>query len=275
MRLAENARVHWEVTPNMPATFKELFANDCHIDSIPTDAEIYRSWRLAVLPEDEPNVPEGFTTVGAGTHPFVRGIGKVWWTLTGKPSDRYRYMVFPKQHSKQSSRADSRNIDLEYERIPVPMRRVYAPFFERIVVRPEIMQRVDDWAATNIDGSVIGVQVRTWRDYERRYRKYYIPAAKRLRRLMDDVDEDARFFVVSDSDDIAPSLATTYGEARVIHFPRGTARADSWQSADGITEDLIDMLLLARTRRLFASYLSTFSEAAWWLGGANAAVWAF
>lgn len=275
MRLAEDAQVHWEVTPNMPATFEELFTNECSIDSIPTDAETYSSWRLAVLPEDEPYVPEGFTTVGAGTHPFVRGIGKLWWSLRGRPSDRYRYMVFPKQHSRRSSRVDSRNIDQEYERIPVPIRRAYAPFFERIVVRPEIMQRVDDWATTNIDSTVIGVQVRTWRDYERRHRKYYIPAAKRLRGLMENVDDNARFFVVSDSDDIATSLATAFGEARVIHFPRTTARADSWQSADGITEDLIDMLLLARTQRLFASYLSTFSEAAWWLGGANAAVWAF
>ena len=259
----------------MPATFEELFTNQCHVDSIPTDAETYSSWRLAVLPEDEPFIPEGFTTVGAGTHPFVRGIGKLWWSMKGKPSDRYRYMVFPKQHSRRSSRVDSRNIDQEYERIPVPIRRAYAPFFEQIVVRPEILQRVDDWAATNIDDTVIGVQVRTWRDYQRRYRKYYIPAAKRLRRLMENVDDNARFFVVSDSDDIAPSLATEFGEARVIHFPRTTARADSWRSVDGITEDLIDMLLLARTQRLFASYLSTFSETAWWLGGATAAVWAF
>jgi hypothetical protein len=42
-----------------------------------------------------------------------------------------------------------------------------------------------------------------------------------------------------------------------------------------MTDDLIDMLLLARTRELFASYLSTFSEAAWWLGGARARVSVF
>ncbi len=35
------------------------------------------------------------------------------------------------------------------------------------------------------------------------------------------------------------------------------------------------MLLLARTRTLYASYLSTFSEAAWWLGGATAQVAVF
>ncbi|MCY3729934.1 MAG: hypothetical protein OXF98_01205, partial [Rhodospirillaceae bacterium] len=140
---------------------------------------------------------------------------------------------------------------------------------------PEIMRRVDEWARAHLDEHVIGVQVRTWRDYERRYRKYYLPAEKRLGRLMRDADARARFFVVSDSDDIAPQLASAYGAARVMQFPRTTARPASWQSVDGITEDLLDMLLLARTRRVFASYLSTFSETAWWLGGATASVWTF
>jgi hypothetical protein len=35
------------------------------------------------------------------------------------------------------------------------------------------------------------------------------------------------------------------------------------------------MLLLAQGRTLFASYLSTFCEAAWWLGGARADVSVF
>ena len=275
MRLADDARVHWEVRENMPAAFAELFTNDCHIDSVPPDAEVYKSWRLAVLPEDERHLPAGFSTVGAGTHPFVRGLGKAWWTLSGRPSDRYRYMVFPKQHSKRSTRADGRHIDLEYERIPEEIRHAYGPFFERIAVRPEVIERADEWANDNLDETVIGVQVRTWRDYPRRYRKYHLPAAKRLQRLMDSVDDTARFLVVSDSDEIAPAFAQAYGDARVLQFPRGTARLASWHSVEGITEDLIDMLLLARTKRLFASYLSTFSEAAWWLGGASAAVWAF
>ena len=275
MRLAEDARVHWEVLPNMPARFAQLFVNDCHIHPVPTDAQIYKSWRLAVLPDDEPHLPEGFSTVGAGTHPLRRGLGKAWWSLRGKPTDRYRYMVFPKQHSRRSTRADGRHIDLEYERIPAPVRRAYAPLFARIRVRPEIMRRVDEWAGAHLDEHVIGVQVRTWRDYERRYRKYYLPAEKRLGRLMQDADAQARFLVVSDSDDIAPQLANAYGAARVMQFPRTTARPASWQSVDGITEDLIDMLLLARTRRVFASYLSTFSETAWWLGGATASVWTF
>jgi hypothetical protein len=92
---------------------------------------------------------------------------------------------------------------------------------------------------------------------------------------MDSAGAGARFLVVSDADEIVGELAERYGRDRVLHFPRETARRDSWRSPEGIREDLIDMLLLARTRRLFASYLSTFGEAAWWLGGASADVAVF
>ena len=275
MRLESDVHVNWEVNDAMPASFSDLFANSCGIDTIPADAAVYRSWRLVILPEDEPHLPAGFATVGAGAHPVIRGVGKAWWAMTGRRSDRYRYMIFPKTHSRRGTRADARHIDMEYERIPDYFRRVYGPLFERMIVRPEIARRVDEWARDNLDDDVIGVQVRTWRDYAHRHKKYYKPSVKRLARLMHDAEADTRFFVVSDSDEIVPSLQQQYGESHVLHYPRRTARDSSQQSVDGIIEDLMDMLLLSRTPRLFASYLSTFSEAAWWLGGAKARVSVF
>jgi hypothetical protein len=275
MRLGADARVHWAQTTNMPAAFGDLFVNPCAVDAVPSGATVYGSWRLAVLPQDEPYLPAGFATVGAGAHPIVRGLGKAWWSLTGERTDRYRFMVFPKQHSRRSTRADARHIDLEYERIPQHFRDVYGELFRRIVVRPEIAAAAADWAAANLDAHVVGVQVRTWRDDARRHRKYHVPALHRLTRLLDGAGASARFLVVSDSDDIAPMLAERYGSQRVLCYPRATSRADSWLAPRGITEDLIDMLLLARTRRLLASYLSTFSEVAWWLGGATARVSVF
>ena len=272
MRLAADTRVHWAVTKNMPAAFGDLFANDCAVDSVPSGAAVYGSWRLAVLPEDEPHLPVGFATVGAGAHPIVRGLGKAWWKVTGERTDRYRFMVFPKQHSRRSTRADARHIDLEYERIPAYFRELYGELFRRIVVRPEIAAEVAAWAQANLDEHVVGVQVRTWRDDARRHRKYHLPALRRLTRLLDGAGAAARFLVVSDSDDIVPLLRERYGRHRVLCYSRITPRADSWLAPRGIVEDLIDMLLLARTQRLFASYLSTFSEVAWWLGGTNARV---
>jgi hypothetical protein len=275
MRLGADARVYWPLTPNMPAPFAALFANDCVVESIPKDAVEHKSWRLAVLAQDEPYLPAGFATVGAGAHPLVRGLGKLWWTATGRKTDRYRYMLFPKQHSRRSTRADARHIDLEYARIPEYFRALYAELFARIRARPEILARVETWARGNLDSAVIGVQVRTWRDDPRRYRKYHLPALRRLQKLLEGARSEQRFFVVSDSDDVVPMLKSRFGSGQFLEFPRTTQRAASWKSVQGMTEDLIDMLLLARTHELFASYLSTFSEAAWWLGGARARVAVF
>jgi hypothetical protein len=275
MRLGDESGVCWSINKNMPAAFGELFHNDCVVQGVPSQAAVYSSWRLAVLPEDEAYLPKGFATVGAGAHPVIRGLGKAWWSLTGRRTDRYRYMLFPKSHSRRSSRRDARHIDLEYGRIPQAIRDVYVPLFARIAVQSEITARVAEWASEHLADDVIGVQVRTWRDDERRYRKYHLPAARRLGRLLDAAQSSSRFLVVSDADEIVAELAARYGEQRVLHFPRTTARRDSWRTPDGIREDLIDMLLLARTNRLFASYLSTFSEAAWWLGGASASVAVF
>jgi hypothetical protein len=275
MRLGSDFRVCWPLNKNMPAKFGELFANDVAIDAVPAGATEYSSWRFAILPEDEAHLPRGFATVGAGAHPLVRGLGKAWWALTGRRTDRYRFMVFPKQHSRRSTRADARHIDLEYERIPQHFRDVYGPLFRRIRVQPEFATRAAEWAATTLDPAVIGVQVRTWRDDPRRYRKYHVPARRRLERMLDNLEASARFLVVSDSDEIVSQLRQRYGAARVLCFPRHTSRDDSWRTAPGTAEDLIDLLLLARTERLFASYLSTFSEVAWWLGGTKARVTVF
>lgn len=259
----------------MPARFGELFVNDVTIDPVPSKAQTYKSWRLAILPEDEAHLPKGFAVVGAGANPVWRGLAAGWWRLRGRPDDRYRYMLFPKQHSRRSTRRDARHIDLEYGRIPEAIRAEYVPLFAELNPQPEIMRRVNEWSEHADAASMLGVQVRTWRDDARRYRKYHLPAQERLLRLMHAESQDTRFLLVSDSDEFIDHLRAEFGPARIVSFPRDTRRESSWQNSEGVAEDLIDMLLLSRCQRLYASYLSTFSEAAWWLGGARAEVAVF
>jgi hypothetical protein len=274
-RLDPDARVFWPKTPNMPASFSDLFANECGVERLPDDATEHCSWRLAILAQDVEHLPEGFATAGGGPRPIVRRLGRVWWRLHGKPDDRYRYMISPKYFSRRNNRSDGRLIDFEYGRIPEHFREVYAPLFEAVTVRPEILEEVEAFARENLDDRTIGVQVRTWRDDPRRHRRHHRPAAGRLGRLLTGAEPDRRFFVVSDDDEVVPWIEGLVGSKRVMAFPRATMRRASWQSATGMVEDLIDMLLLSRTSELFASYLSTFSETAWWLGGARAKVSVF
>jgi hypothetical protein len=274
-RLDPGARVFWPITANMPAAFDQLFANDCRIDQVPPGATEHCSWRLAVLDKDIEALPAQFAVAGGGRHPLLRRAGRFWWTLRGQPDDRYRYMILPKRFSRESARPDGRVIDFEYSRIPRHFRDIYRPLFASVAVRPEILATIDAWEGSRFDDRIVGVQVRTWRDDPRRQRKHHRPAVGRLRKLLDSVPSDRRFFVVSDDDDVVPWFAGIVGARRVVSFPRQTKRLASWQSTEGMVEDLIDLVLLSRTSELFASYLSTFSETAWWLGGAEAPVAVF
>ena len=145
MRLGADVRVYWPLSPIMPARFGDLFANDCEVDEVPDGAREYVSWRLVILPEDAAHLPRGFAVVGAGANRLVRGTGKLLWQLRGRKTDRYRYMVFPKKHSRRSARADARHIDFEYGRIPEYFRSVYCPLFDQIRVLPSIAERVSAW----------------------------------------------------------------------------------------------------------------------------------
>jgi hypothetical protein len=274
-RLDPQACVYWPITPNMPAAFSDLFENDCEVDSVPEGATEIRSWRLAVLPADEADLPKRFSPVNSTISPIWRGLGKLAWSVRGRRDDRYKYMIFPKTQSKRSTRRDGRHVDLEYERIPESVRERYRPLFAGIRLRRDLLAATEDFAADNIDTSTIGVQIRTWRDDPRRHVKYHRTSLERLHRLIGGAARDRRLLVVSDDDGMVHEISRRYGRDRVIFYPRRTPRAQSWQSSRGVAEDLVDLLVLARTNQYFASYLSTFSEAAWWLGGARAEVEVF
>ena len=163
---------------------------------------------------------------------------------------------------------DARHIDLEYERIPQHFRDVYGELFRADRRAAGDRRAAAAWAAANLDDDVVGVQVRTWRDDPRRHRKYHLPALRRLDALLDGGRAERavsrRQRQRRHRADARRALRRA-ARALVTRVRRRAPIAGSRR--DGITEDLIDMLVLARTPRLFASYLSTFSEVAWWLGG--------
>ena len=274
-RLDADARVFWPQTANMPASFSDLFADDCGVDAIPDAADEYCSWQLAILPEDRAHLPERFAEVVSASSPVTRKLRRFLAASGGEAEQRFRYLVLPKRFSKRNAGPDGRVIDFEYGRIPDYFRNIYAPLFASVTVQPVIQQRVDGWVQQHLDTDVTGLQVRTWRDSPRRHRKHYRPAVRRLLHLIEALPDTSRFFVVSDDDEVVPWLEQQLGVGRVLGYARATARNRSWETTEGMIEDLIDMLLLSRTQRMFASYLSTFSETAWWLGGAKARVEVF
>ncbi len=84
---------------------------------------------------------------------------------------------------------------------------------------------------------------------------------------MNEMPKD-KFLLCTDSKKTEDKFKKVFGK-RIIVFPKGNRK----QSKDtAIQEALIDLLLLSKTKHILGSYLSTFTELAWWFGGCKARV---
>lgn len=77
------------------------------------------------------------------------------------------------------------------------------------------------------------------------------------------LNDKAKFFVASDSPEVLTALKTSFGK-RILHFDHKTMSRE--QSA-GIDSAMIDLYCLARCKKIYGSYLSTFSDLAGQIGG--------
>lgn len=181
------------------------------------------------------------------------------WRLLSMPQD-----ALPKNFSRAYISEDGNSIDFEYDRIPLPVRNDILKYLSRLTPNKYIIEKTDEYCK-KFNEHTIAVNIRSW-ETEKRSLLFDI---RNVYKVMDKKRKGA-FFIVCDSPAILEQLKFRYGE-RALAYPRRTFPGDR-KSVEGIQDGLIELLLLAKNKNLTASYLSTFSEMAWWLGGCKAKV---
>jgi hypothetical protein len=243
MRLDNDYRVHWTKNKDLTCEFSDLFLNDIEVKTVPTGAKMYPSWRLAVLDTDP--IPNGFTKVTAD-----RDMAGNKFSFT-----------CPRL----------RNIDLEFSRIPPAVRTECVNKFSNLIINPEILEKAEKFSS-NFNDETISVHIRSWSDDIERKDSFH-----RLESFFASVKSnlinttDGNIYLTSDSDYVKNLFKTRYGN-RVLIYDRKTDIATSRFHSEGIKEDFIEMLLLSKNNKIIGTYLSTYTEVAWWLGGAKAEV---
>jgi hypothetical protein len=156
------------------------------------------------------------------------------------------------------------NIDFEYDRIPLAIKTAILKYLNQLTPKKYVIENVQNFSK-NFDDSTISVNVRSWAAEGRAI----LFDIQNVYKVMDRKRE-GNFFVVCDSAKILEQIKHRYGN-RVLNYPRRTPPGDR-KSTEGIQDALIELLLLAKNKILIVSYLSTFSEMAWWFGGCRAKV---
>ena len=176
------------------------------------------------------------------------------WRLWPARSDR-----FPEGYRPTYPSPHRNGIDFAYGAVPPAVREAFLEVFRDLGPHGEVAAAVEGIVGdcTNLD---TGMAVRTWVDAPERQKLFD-------RRAVEAAIDAAEgpIFVTSDSRKLVDDLARRWPD-RVVTSTAHVA---------GLVGDqrvLCDMLAVARCSRMWISLGSTFSEVAWWLGGARAEV---
>ena len=134
-------------------------------------------------------------------------------------------------------------------------------------LRPKDKIFIEEFAERYDLKDCVGVHVRKG-DYRFTVdRRDKVSSDEKFIKRMNELPE-SKFFLCTDSKETEKKFEEIFGD-RIITFSKGDRKRSK---TSAIREALIDQLLLSKTKHILGSYLSTFTELAWWFGGCKAKV---
>jgi len=181
------------------------------------------------------------------------------WRLLTLPEDGVARNFSQALYSEEGN-----NIDFEYHRIPLSVRENILKYLNWLIPKKYITEKVTQFCS-KFDDNTISISIRSWQD-ENRSKLFDI---RNVYKVMDQ-ERIGTFFVVSDSAKILEQVKYRYPQ-RVLSYPRIVSLGDRG-TTEGIQDAFVELLLLAKNKKLKVSHLSTYSEMAWWFGACRAKV---
>lgn len=190
-----------------------------------------------------------------GREEFNIGKKRVWRLdiADGEVPDGFT-KAYPKTKTEQAE-----CIDLEYNRIPENVREAYKKYFEALKPSQAVLRRM---AELQLPKYYVGVHIRLneeWKQWNRSKGS----GTKQFIRVMKKYPEDTKFFLASCDAKVAEEIKIAF-PGRILELPEKDYLGD--------IDAIADLYLLAGSNELVATFGSSFSEVAWWLGGAKAKV---
>jgi len=161
---------------------------------------------------------------------------------------------------------DTTGIVINTYEFPKISKKKILSYLNKLKIKKEITNEADYFFNKKLhtNAIVIGVHVRRT-DF--RYNSYKNKNSDELYfKRMDEMIEnnpEIYFFIATDSKKTENEFIKRYG-GRIIIYPK---KEFDKESANGVKEAFIELLILSKCNHILGSYLSTFSELAYWYGG--------
>jgi len=157
------------------------------------------------------------------------------------------------------------NIDFEFERIPLKIRERILKELKELKINKKIKEKVNCFEKKYKISKRIGIHSRS-RDFQNspEGRGKISTTDLFLKRIKEILIENPKveFFLCTDSKETEDLYKKELGK-KIVVFPK-----KNWDmsSSEASKDSLVDLLLLSKTQRILGTYLSTFTEMAWWFG---------
>jgi len=184
--------------------------------------------------------------------------------------DNWRFITFPRDIKGGFTQIYPSNkmnsIDLEYERIPKKLCKEYLKYINWLVPTKEI-----DLATKNfIKGhknfkNSIGLHIRRAEFLLNKDGRGRVSKDENFYEEINNIlikNPQTQFFLATDSKETEKKFLNKFGKRIIILLEKNWDKSTSESTKNA----LVEMLLLSKTRMILGTYLSTFTEMAWWFG---------
>nr|MDA3779978.1 alpha-1,2-fucosyltransferase [Bacteroidales bacterium] len=176
----------------------------------------------------------------------------------------WRFILFQNElHDKFSKNplfSSGRSIDYEFQNIPKKIREEFLYYFNKLSPIESIQKEIDKFSKKHKLSNFIGIHVRRGDFKESIEVSTDEKFIKRMKEILKE-NNSQKFFLCTDSKDTEENFRKIF-PGKIISYKKVNFKRDNLKF---VQEGLIDLYLLSKTKSILGSYLSSFTEVAWWL----------
>ena len=172
----------------------------------------------------------------------------------------------PRKFAKVYPTIKGNNIDFEYDRIPEKIKKEILSHLRSLIPTKEIKKRVKDFEKKNKVSEMVGIHIRRTDFKKSPDGRGNISTDDLFFKRIEEIlkkNPKQKFFLCTDSLETEKEFKEKYGK-RMVVLPKKNWDMSSYEASK---DSFTDVLLLAKTNQILGTYLSTFTEIAWWFGG--------
>lgn len=185
--------------------------------------------------------------------------------------DTWKFVFLPGEiendFNKTYASKEGANIDFEFDRIPMNLRLEILEELIELRISKDVLDKVKSFEDKHNLKKYNGMHIRRGDNKFTTDGREKVSSDEKFAKIILD-NPDEKFFVSSDS--ILSSICMkTISPDRIIYYPDEDKKRSTKES---IQEALAAIILLSKTKYLYGSFLSTFTEMAWWFSGCKTEV---